>query len=63
MFSHQEIIDRIEAVAKQRGIAASTLCKYAGVGGDKHKRLKSGRSITIKTLNKLNAFLDEDPTQ
>ena len=52
----QKLIEQIEAQAAKRGMAASTLCRVAVNDGKLYARLKSGNTITLATIHKLNSF-------
>jgi len=52
----QKLISQIEAQAAARGITISTLCRLAVNDGKLYGRLKSGKSITLSTVDKLNRY-------
>lgn len=54
----QELIKRIEQEAASRGLKESTLVRMAANDGKLYTRLKSGGSITLKTLRKITEYLD-----
>lgn len=55
------LLDRIEEAAAQRGIAPSTLCQLAVKNSKLPTRLQEGKSITLRTLGKLEAWMQANP--
>lgn len=52
-----ELIKKIENAATQRGVAASTFCRLAVNDGSLIRRLREGKSVTLATVSKLDAFI------
>jgi hypothetical protein len=57
-----DLLDEIRAGAKALGIAPTTLCQRAVKNGKLMRRLEQGRSIELKTADKIRAYIDEQKT-
>lgn len=53
------LLDRIERHCSDRGIAESTFGRFAVNDGKFVARLRSGGSITLRTLERVEQFLDD----
>lgn len=55
------LLGRIEEAAAQRGLAPSTLCQLAVKNSKLPIRLQEGKSVTLRTVGKLNAWMEANP--
>lgn len=56
-----DILSRIECYCTARGISESTFGRYVVNDGKFVSRLRAGRSMTLKTLERVEAALERKP--
>jgi hypothetical protein len=56
-----DLITQIETEAERRNLSPSTLCRLAVNDGKLIERLRDGKSLTLKTIDKLQTWLEANP--
>lgn len=60
MTATERFAQEIKDAAAQLGITPGTLCNYAVGNGSLWKRLKSGRDVTLETVDKVRAYIRDN---
>jgi hypothetical protein len=61
MTATERFAQEIKDAAARLGITPGTLCNYAVGNGSLWKRLKSGRDVTLETVDKVRAYIRNNP--